>query len=78
MNKLDKTMYSVEKLSYDGGLESNNVSSNLKPSRVSLDVETITFYMNGVAIELDETKFPKFLDNTEYIEINGIAFRRMN
>lgn len=69
MKKLDKTMYRVEKLSYDGGLE---------PNRVSLDVETITFYMNGVAIELDETKFPKFLDNTEYIEINGIAFRRMN
>lgn len=66
---LRKTVYRVEELACDGGLESK---------RVSLDVKTITFYMNGVAIELDETKFPKFLDNTEYIEINGIAFRRMN
>lgn len=70
MNKLEKTMYAVEKLDCVEGL--------IKPNRILLDVETITFHMNGVAIELDETKFPKFLDNTEYIEINGIAFRRMN
>ena len=63
-------MNKVEKLAYGGGL--------IKSNRISLDVETITFFMNGVAIELDETKFPKFLDNMEYIEINGIAFRRMN
>lgn len=54
----------------------NYSGDELRHPNLSIDCKEVAFTVNGLEIRIDTSKFPKWLGNTKYIEINGVRFNK--